>query len=270
MDKEYFKETFRFSADSSSPLYMQLASYIKIQIQAGVLKPGDKMITENELCEILNVSRTTVRQCMNQLTEGGYIVRHRGKGSFIADQKLKRPINYLYDFTENILSLGATPSSRVLQSEVIHLTDKALLATLQMPVGQTQAFHLLRLRCANDEPILLENTYLPYYLCPGIEQYDFSALSLYHTLTERYSLDLYHANETIEAIIIRKDYADLLKCNARIPGYNITRTSHLNSGYVFEYTSSITRADRCVFQLDLYKNAGANKNPIDFQRCISL
>ena len=117
MDKEYFKETFRFSADSSSPLYMQLASYIKIQIQAGVLKPGDKMITENELCEILNVSRTTVRQCMNQLTEGGYIVRHRGKGSFIADQKLKRPINYLYDFTENILSLGATPSSRVLQSD---------------------------------------------------------------------------------------------------------------------------------------------------------
>lgn len=270
MDKTYFKNTFRFSSDTSTPLYLQLVSYIKIQIQAGVLKPGDKVIAENELCEILNVSRTTIRQCMNQLTEEGYIVRYRGKGSFIADPKLKRPINYLYDFTENMLSLGATPTSIVLASEVVDLADKPLLDTLQMPFGQTKTFHLLRLRCANEEPILLENTYIPYYLCPGIEQYSFSESSLYHTLTERYSLNLYHANETIEAIIIGKNYADLLKCSPKAPGYSITRLSHLDSGYVFEYTASVTRADRCVFQLDLYKNNTANKNPIDFQRHINL
>lgn len=270
MDKEYFKKTFHFSSDTSVPLYLQLASYIKIQIQAGVLKPGDKMIAENELCDILNISRTTVRQCMNQLTEEGYIVRHRGKGSFIADQKLKRPINYLYDFTENMLRLGATPTSIVLTSEVVELQDDTLLSTLQMPFQQNKAFHLIRLRCANDNPILLENTYIPYYLCPGIEQYDFSSLSLYHTLTERYSLNLYHANETIEAIIIKKNHAELLKCSIKAPGYNITRISHLDSGYVFEYTTSITRADKCVFQLDLYKSPSLNKNPIDFQRHIHL
>ena len=73
MDKTYFKNTFHFSSDTSAPLYLQLASYIRIQIQAGVLKPGDKMIAENDLCEILNVSRTTIRQCMNQLTEEGHV-----------------------------------------------------------------------------------------------------------------------------------------------------------------------------------------------------
>lgn len=55
-----------------------------------------------------------------------------------------------------------------------------------------------------EEPILLENTYIPYYLCTGIEQYNFSTASLYHTLTERYSLNLYHTNETIEAISVEK------------------------------------------------------------------
>ncbi|MCI8823948.1 MAG: GntR family transcriptional regulator [Lachnospiraceae bacterium] len=219
MDKTYFKNTFHFSSDTSAPLYLQLASYIRIQIQAGVLKPGDKMIAENDLCEILNVSRTTIRQCMNQLTEEGHIVRYRGKGSFIADQKLKRPISYLYDFTENMLRLGASPTSEVLISEVTEPADDTILSTLQMPMGQTRAFHLLRLRCANGDPILLENTYIPYYLCPGI---------------------------------------------------NITRISHLDSGYVFEYTTSVTRADKCVFQLDLYKNSSSNKNPIDFHRQISL
>ena len=270
MDKTYFMNTFHFSSDISIPLYLQLASYIKIQIQAGVLKPGDKIIAENELCDMLGISRTTVRQCMNQLTEEGYIIRYRGKGSFIADQKLKRPINYLYDFTENMLRLGAIPTSVVLACEVINLKEKVLLSALQMPTGQTTVFHLRRLRCANGDPILLEDTYIPYYLCPDIEQYDFSSLSLYHTLTERYSLNPYHANETIEAIIIPKNYAELLKCNPKVPGYNITRISRLDSGYIFEYTTSITRADKCIFQLDLYKNTGSNKNPVDFQRHINL
>ena len=270
MDREYFKKTFRFSQDMLSPLYAQFANYIKIQIQAGVFKPGDRVIAENELCEILNVSRTTIRQCMNQLTEEGYIVRYRGKGSFIADQKLKRPISYLYDFTENMLSLGAEPTSVVLKSELLELKDEKLSDTLQMPSGQRTAFHLTRLRCANGEPILLEDTYIPYYLCPGIELYNFSSSSLYHTLKERYSLNLYHANETIEAIIINKRFAELLKCSARVPGYSITRISHLDSGYVFEYTASVTRADKCIFELDLYQHQNAGKTPIDFQRRISL
>ena len=116
MDINYFKRTFKFSEDTSIPLYEQLTSYIKIQIQAGVLKPGDKMITENELCEILNVSRTTVRQSMNKLVEQKFIYRYRGKGSFIADQKVKRAINYLYNFTEDMRKLGTVPSSIVLKS----------------------------------------------------------------------------------------------------------------------------------------------------------
>lgn len=268
MDREYFKKTFRFSADSSTPLYLQLIAYIKIQIQAGVLKPGDKIIAENDLCDILGVSRTTVRQCMNRLVEEGLLVRHRGKGSFIADQKLKRPISYLYGFTENMLSLGAVPSSRLLSSEVEELNDNALLAALQMPPEQRKVFHLRRLRLADNEPLLVENTYIPYYLCPGIELYDFTAVSLYHTMAERYSLNLYHATETIEAVLINKTFAELLGCTPKSPGYRIARISHLDSGYIYEYTSSITRADKCIFQLDLYKSTSTTKNPFDFQRHI--
>ena len=119
MDIDYFKETFQFSPESDSPLYEQLASYIKIQIQAGVLKPGDQTITETNLCSILNISRTTVRQCMDRLVDEGLLVRYRGRGSFIADPKMKRNINYLYNFTENMRELGAVPASVVIKSEVV-------------------------------------------------------------------------------------------------------------------------------------------------------
>lgn len=269
MDINYFKETFHFSSDSDSPLYEQLASYIKIQIQAGVLKPGDQMITEANLCNILNISRTTVRQCMDRLVDEGLLVRYRGRGSFIADSKMKRNINYLYNFTENMRELGAIPTSIVIKSEVID-ADQFLREQLMLPPTQTKVFKLYRLRCADNEPILFEKTFIPYYLCKQIEYFNFSSVSLYNVLSERYALNLYRATETIEAIIINKDEAELLKCTSKVPGYKIQRVSYLDSGFIFEFTTSITRADKCVFQLELYKNIPSSKSPIDIRRQVTL
>jgi GntR family transcriptional regulator len=270
MDPEYFQKTFHFSEDANTPLYAQLAAYIRIQIQAGVLKPGDQMIPENIICEILNVSRTTVRQAMNCLVEEGLLIRFRGKGSFIASQRMKRNINYMYNFTDDMISIGAVPSSVILTAEVIQTTPKDELKNLQIPQHQTATFFLERLRCANGEPILWERTYIPYYLCPGIELFNFENTSLYHTLSERYSLNLYRANETLEAVILNKNEAELLKCRPKVAGYRIQRFSYLDSGFSFEFTTSVTRADKCIFQIDLFKNTAANKNPVEIQRHITL
>jgi len=270
MDPEYFRQTFHFSSDVNTPLYVQLAAYIRIQIQAGVLKPGDQMMPENSISEILNVSRTTVRQSMNHLVAEGLLIRFRGKGSFIATQKMRRKLNYLYDFTGDMVRLGAMPSSIVLKAEVIHDPPDSVVQALQFPQSQHATFYLDRLRCANGEPILWEQTYVPYWLCKGIELYRFETASLYHTLSEQFSLNLYHATETLEAVILNKQEAERLKCKPKVAGYKIQRHSYLDSGVSFEYTTSITRADRCIFQFDLYKNTTANKHPVEIQRHITL
>ena len=263
---DYFKKTFHFSPLNNIPFYAQLASYIKIQIQAGVFKPGDQMLTENELCEILNVSRTTIRQSLGQLVDEGSLVRYRGRGSYIAEKKLERNINYLYNFTESIREANATPSSVVLSCQQID-ADEALAKKLQLPEGNIKVFSLERLRCADGVPLILESTFIPYFLCPGIELLDFSTVSLYNTLRNRYSLSMSHALETIEAIIIKDTLAEQLKCSKKImPGYWIERISYLYSGVIFEYTTSTTRADKCEFQLDLYSNPNSQRNRVDFSR----
>jgi GntR family transcriptional regulator len=269
LTSDYFRQTFKFLSTSNTPLYAQLASYIKIQIQSAVFKPGDRMITENELAEILKVSRTTIRQCMNRLVDEGLLVRYRGKGSFIADQKLRRNINYMYNFTENIRNAGAVPSSVVLQQNV-GPADQIIAEKLRLSPNNNRVFFLSRLRCADDEPILFEKTYIPYYLCEGIENNDFSHTSLYDMLSSRYALNLFHAVETIEAVIISGDNEKKLNCKGRVPGYKIQRLSYLESNMVFEYTTSITRSDKCIFRLDLYKNTNSVKHNVDFERKLQV
>ena len=269
MDSAFFKDTFHLSPSATIPIYEQLIAYFRMMIQSGELKPGDKVITEGELCACLHISRTTVRLAMEQLTSEGLIVRYRGRGSFIASPKLHRPANYLYNFTENMRELGVIPTSRILTASVENAIEP-IRTKLKLPANQSTVFHLRRLRCADDEPILLEDTFIPYYLCNGIEAIDFSKNSLYQILSQRYSLNLYHAAETIEAIVLGKVEAAQLECRVKTAGYRITRVSNLDSGYPFEFTQSITKADRCVFQLELYKNNNATKNIINFQRQVQL
>lgn len=270
MDIEYFKNTFRFSKGSDVPLYLQLASYLRIQIQNGVLQPGDLMIAENSICEILNVSRVTVRKSMDKLVEEGLLVRYRGKGTFIANSKIKRNMNHLYNFTEDMKSIDAKPSSKVIKAEVLSACPDGIAEILNLPSAQTPVFYLERLRLANQEPILWERTYIPYHLCNKIEMFDFGKDSLYNILNETYHLEMYHAKETLDAIILSKNEAALLECSPKSAGYKITRTSCLDSGFIFEYTTSVTRADKCTYQFDLYKNTASKKTPLEIKRNLNV
>jgi GntR family transcriptional regulator len=270
MDTEYFKNTFRFSDETGIPLYIQLAAYLRIQIQTGVLRPGDMMIAENSLCDILKISRTTVRQSMNKLVDEGLLIRYRGKGTFIANSKIKREINHLYNFTEDMKATGAKPGSKVIKAIVLDRCPDEIAELLKLPTVQTPVFYLERLRLANQEPILWERTYIPYYLCNKIETYDFSRYSLYQILNEAYHLEMYHAKETLDAVILSDKEASLLECTNNIAGYKISRISYLDSGFIFEYTTSVTRSDKCSFQFDLYKNTVSKKPPVEIKRNMSI
>lgn len=47
--------------------------------------PGEKLPNENELSEMLEVSRTTTREAISQLSAQGIVVIRRGKGTFVAE-----------------------------------------------------------------------------------------------------------------------------------------------------------------------------------------
>ncbi len=70
--------------EESSPLYLQLKSKIKEAISNGNLKPGDQIPTEHQLCEEFDISRTPVRQALQELVNEGVLSRQQGSGTFVS------------------------------------------------------------------------------------------------------------------------------------------------------------------------------------------
>ena len=148
MDMEYFRSTFRLVTGSEKALYQQLYDYFKRLIMTGILKEGDQMISEITICDELKVSRSTVRKAMDLLMEDGLIVRQRGRGTHVLSPQMKRPVNYLYNFTENIRQIGAKPSSQVLESNVIpgEEVPEKIREELKLNDNNNKVFRLHRIR----------------------------------------------------------------------------------------------------------------------------
>ncbi len=89
--------------NSCTPLYIQLANYIRQQIIDGKIAVGDKLPSESEMIEEYSVGRRTIRDAIAILANEGLIEKHHGKGSFCKACILppKYRIDVLLDLTDH-------------------------------------------------------------------------------------------------------------------------------------------------------------------------
>lgn len=56
---------------------------LREQILSGFIQPGEYLLTENEMCEHYNLSRTSVRKSLEQLVQEGLIVKRKRLGTMV-------------------------------------------------------------------------------------------------------------------------------------------------------------------------------------------
>jgi len=82
--------------EGNEKLSEKLVEQIKQQIVLGEIKPGDKLPSENELGELFQVSRTTVREAILALAALGIVRVRRGKGIFVEQFSLDHFLQKAY------------------------------------------------------------------------------------------------------------------------------------------------------------------------------
>jgi GntR family transcriptional regulator, transcriptional repressor for pyruvate dehydrogenase complex len=69
---------------SSEPLFSRVAEQVERFIAGNGLSPGDRLPGEREMCQLLGVSRTSVREALRSLQTREVVVVRHGKGVFVA------------------------------------------------------------------------------------------------------------------------------------------------------------------------------------------
>lgn len=227
---------------SFTPMYFQIQSQLLSMIHAGHLRPGDPLPSEEELSRIYGVSRMTSRQALQALKSQGFASRHKGQGSFVSQPRVEKDITHLHGFTAEMNELGMKASSRVLFSGRSVATPE-VAAKLNIEVN-SPVYQLRRLRLSDGLPIAIEETYLPYDRFPGVDKLDFSRLSLYQTLKNRYGFRVSRADEILEARSATNNEARLLEIQPRASLLAISRTLWTADDLPLESSESVYRGDR--------------------------
>ena len=239
--------TSRFSI----PLYYQLYRVLQKLILERGFPPGDRFPPEEVVALCFGISRPTANKAIQELVDQGWLVRKRGRGTFVT-QKPSVELTLLQDslsLTEQFWP-SSQLKSRLVKCERIPATSE-LFRTMRM-VAEKEVLYLRRVRFVNDRPIMVCDSYLPAERFPDLGEEPLIRGSLYATLEERYGCSVMESDRHVEAAeIVEHEIAELLETSLFSPilllkGLTFTKenavieymVSHIGEGVSFKSTVS--------------------------------
>jgi GntR family transcriptional regulator, transcriptional repressor for pyruvate dehydrogenase complex len=111
----------------------RVASYLRTRIEAGELRPGDRLLPERKLAEQLNVSRTAVREALAELSGGAY-VELTPQGAVVRE----RDLSHVAQVFRTIAASKHSDVLYLLETREIVETQAARLAALRIEEADLQ------------------------------------------------------------------------------------------------------------------------------------
>ncbi len=151
------------------PVYQQLRNSFEDAIMSGLLRDGQQLPTEEEVCIVFGISHYIIRHAYDQLMEDGLIIRIKGKGSFVK----MRP---------QILSSLTNPSSLEKRLEREGHEIESQIQFIEMIDDDPQAYvalnlehknkvlHIKRILVSDKFPVYAQDWYLPDHLFPKFKR----------------------------------------------------------------------------------------------------
>lgn len=223
------------------PLWHQVARTLSANIEEGIWSPGDRLPAEGQLCELLGVSRITIRHSLQKLEDQGLVRREHGRGTFVRSSRLVGGSESVTSFSREMIELGRAPGSVLLGAEVV-TADARTAGALGLSEPR-EVLRIRRLRTGDGRPIGIQTAHLLRDLVPDLDGTDVADRSLYDVLQERYGLVAVQADEVYRVGSASADEALLLDVDPGTPVFIVHRVSRSEAG-PFEFTSSTMRGDR--------------------------
>ena len=195
--------------------YERIANDMKEKIESGVYKPNDQLPFEAEMCDHYGVSRITVKKAMDLL------------------------VNQFSGFAN---TEGHTHVTSMVHDFQVVPANKEVAARLKIEEGDF-VYYIERTRCSEGEPYVVEYTYMPIDVIPGVKR-EVLENSIYEHISKDLGLKIKSAHRTVRATLPTEKEEEYLKIDHCFPILEVEQVAFLDDGRIFEYSKSRHRGDR--------------------------
>lgn len=250
-EKVDYLEYIKINKYSSTPLYEQLYISVKDAIRKGILKPGEKLPTEDEVSRRFQLSRPVIRQAYLELVNDGMINRERGRGSFVKQREYKNMSMYsLVNFLDEAAQLNAKPFIKVVSLKLL-INDVDIHEKMKLPIEEPLLM-IKRMRYLDAEPASFVENYVSLKRFPDLVNVDFSKESLYNTFIEKYGCKPSKAERKFLAKIVPDDLYVFLGVKQYSACHIIESVVYDQFDHVLEFSREYFAGDTNSFSLTVY------------------
>lgn len=242
----------KISKDESIPLYKQIKNNLKKMIKEENLQSGDKVPSENEIAELNEVSKATVRRALMALVKEGVLFREQGKGTFVAekDYQTNGMVNILENSTGRMKIEGVSMKSKVLKFEYV-IPNEEIRKNLKLPADTEIVIKVKKIVKDDGDPIVIENSWLSFELFSDLEKELLDNKTLYEIFRTEYNYELDKSQNIIKPVELNKYQKDLLEMYEKNCGLLLKRKTMSKTGQVLEFSRCIYRDYEFMFEKKL-------------------
>ena len=235
-----------------SPKYLEIQNLLLQRIKNGDYQEGQLIPKEVDLAEQLNVSRPTVRHAIRNLVQAGYLERRKKRGTIVTQTKIKQQFTHVIEsYNTEIQNNGLVAKTQVLNFSTEKANDEVAEALTIKP--NTEVYKLVRLRSADNKPVVFVVTYLPIAQLPDLQKIDFTHHSLYSELAKA-GLEITHVSRKIEVHPATEEEAQLLETDIKAPIFYFHTICFTKDHRALEYSIASYRGDLNYFMVEIDKH----------------
>ena len=227
--------------------YVSARNKILRFIKTSNLRAGDRLPTEVELSEQLDISRLTLREAMNTLKNEGVIRSVQGKGTFVTCNYdyIANTLNTNNGITEMIEVSGYTPGVASFEKRLVQ-ADCLTAKGLKIEKG-TDVVMCARIRLADGVPVVYSKDFISPRLTSEFLKVTDKEISLYAFIEETCGIDIGVSTTELVPTLADEEKSKLLNVPVDSPLMEIRATVNDILGEPLLYAIEYLRPDKFKF-----------------------
>lgn len=239
---------------ASHPLYKEVKLRIMRGLAAGEWKAGEALPSETRLAERFSVSIGTVRKAVDDLVADKILLRHQGRGTFVATHTADRTLFYFFHI------VGKDGGKELPAAELLAFSpgkaDAEEASRLRVERG-ARVFRMRNILKLGGRPVVLDHITVPAGLFPALDEETFRDRdgTIYGLYQARYGINVIRISERLSAARASAQQAAALGIRSGEPVLIIRRVAHTYHDTPVEYRVSCVDTERHEYLSDLWKSA---------------
>jgi GntR family transcriptional regulator len=232
------------------PRYHQIYVLLREKIASGEYPPGSLIRSEQELSSDFSVSRITVRRALDELSREGLLTRHRGRGTFVAEERATHRFTASVDEQmSNALRLGRKTRVELLAYDFV--SAPAQVARVLGMRAQEPLHKTVRVRYFSGEPLSHVTAYAPPRIAELYDQAMLRSSKPIITMIRDSGMHIAAAEQVITARLADSIVAPALHLEIGSPLLKISRSYSNDKGEGLLHIDALYRSDRYSLRVTL-------------------